>query len=199
MSTRIALLLLFATWLPGCVSIPEPLQGEYVQRPGPDMVEAGHVGQHFRWGGTLIEARPGEETTCIELLSRELDSQYRPLAGDDAFGRFRACHRGFLDPEIFATGREVTVVGTLDGFEDGQVGEFAYRFPVLRTSSVYLWPERIHFDNLYHRDPFWRYHVWPYWPYGGPYWIRRPVYVPVRVHARSTAPSRAEQSVTHER
>lgn len=176
--------------LAGCASIPAPLEGEFAEMPGPSATTPDQVGETFRWGGTLVETRPGESATCLELLARELDRSHRPVESDRALGRFRACHDGFLDPEIFAPGREVTVIGRLQGFESGSVGDYEYRFPRLETRSVYLWPERVELDNRYY-DPYfgpaWRYHAWPYWPYAGPYWIgRRPYFVgyPIRGHLR---------------
>jgi outer membrane lipoprotein len=183
------LALLVPVVMTGCVSIPEPLTGEIDQTPLPDQVGDVQVGRTFLWGGTLVAARPGESETCLEILSRPLDAQRRPTLGDVAHGRFRACHDAFLDPEIFADGREVTVVGELVEFETGTVGEFEYRFPRLVTETVHLWPVRQPFDDRYYYDPFWRYHGWPYWPYGGPYWIHRgPRFVPVPAHPRP-APS----------
>ena len=188
--TVLALVSFFA--LSGCVSIPEPLAGDIDQIPLPDEVTEAQVGRTFLWGGTLVAARPGETETCLEILTRPLDSQRRPTSGDVAHGRFRGCHDAFLDPEIFTDGREVTVVGELVGFETGSVGDYVYRFPRLATDTVHLWPVRQPYDDRYY-DPFWRYHGWPYWPYGGPYWIHRgprfvPVPVPVRPHTGIAAP-----------
>lgn len=190
---RIALLSLTLT---GCVSVPEPLSGDLAVAPLADEVDESDIGRTLLWGGTLIEARPGESSTCLELLARPLDAQRRPGLGDEAHGRFRACHGGFLDPEIFAAGREVTVVGRLATFEVDSVGEFPYRFPVLRTETVHLWPERLEVDRRFY-DPFWRYHGWPY---GGPYWIHSgprfvPVPVPVRPDSGPAAPRQPEKPV----
>lgn len=190
MPHRLLLTPLLAFALTGCITIPAPLQGEYSELPPPNSVDETDRGQDFRWGGTLIEARPGERVTCLELLARELDRQYRPVPGDKTYGRFRACHDGFLDPEVFAPGREVTVVGQLEDFEDDTVGEYAYRFPRLTTTSVYLWPERVEYIDRYdyfYYGPGWRHYGWPYWPYGGPYWIgyrHFPTHAPIRGHLR---------------
>lgn len=167
--------------LSGCVSIPEPLAGDLAVEPLPDAVSERDIGRTLLWGGTLIEARPGERSTCIEMLARPLDAQRRPKLGDEAHGRFRACHEGFLDPEIFAAGREVTAVGRLTEFQSDTVGDFPYLFPILRTETVHLWPERPEYDRRFH-DPLWRYYGWPY---GGPYWIHYgPRFVPVPVPSR---------------
>jgi outer membrane lipoprotein len=180
---------LLSMTLTGCISIPEPLSGDFAAEPFPDAVDAPDIGRTLVWGGTLIEARPGERSTCLELLARPLDVQRRPRLGDEAHGRFRACHAAFLDPEIFAAGREVTVVGRLTEFQIDTVGEYSYRFPRLQTETVHLWPERPEFDRRFH-DPFWRYHGWPY---GGPFWIHYgprfvPVPVPSAPHSGSAAP-----------
>jgi outer membrane lipoprotein len=182
--------------LAGCISIPEPLSGEFDTIPSPDAANERDVGRTLLWGGTLVEARPGEAATCLELLARPLDSQRRPRLGDETHGRFRACHGEFLDPEIFAAGRELTVVGRLAAFEVDSVGEYSYRFPILRTETVHLWPERPEIDRRYY-DPFWRYHGWPY---GGPYWIHYgprfvPVPVPIRPHSGTAVPRQPDAPV----
>ena len=152
--------------LAGCASVPAPLTGEYSQAFFPEQATSQSVGARVRWGGTVVETEPGAERTCIEILARELDRSARPRDTDRAHGRFLACRGEFIDPEIFTNGREVTVVGRLEGFRDGTVGEFAYEYPVIDAASVYLWPERV---EAYWTDRGYHYHGWG-WPYYWPYY-----------------------------
>jgi outer membrane lipoprotein len=111
-----------------------------------------------RWGGAIVNVRPGRDATCFEIVSKPLDPQARPRDGDETFGRFVACVPGFYDPAIYAPQRELTVTGTLAEPMQRQVGEYDYRFPVVKADTVYLWPRR--------ERVAWGGTLW--WPY--PYW-----------------------------
>lgn len=144
----------------GCATIPEPLGGEFPPL-SPEQSEDRHVGQRVRWGGSIVDTRPGREETCIEILARELDNRARPHGGDADQGRFLACREGFEDPAVFESGRDITVVGTLTDFVEGHIGEFRYIYPRVAADTLFLWGE----DRPVHQyhDPFWRYDPW--WPY----------------------------------
>lgn len=162
--TRTALPALALLALAGCASIPAPLAGEYADFK-PDQATDRSVGAEVRWGGSIVATRPGQSETCIEILARELDRNLRPTGGDLTHGRFLACRDGFRDPEVFTSGRDITVVGRLQGFVDDTIGEFVYRYPRLSAESIYLWPERpevVYADSYRYRGPW--------WPYYGPWW-----------------------------
>ncbi len=156
MSSACLLVLLAA----GCATTPEPLDGEFTPL-SPEQSEDRHVGEQVRWGGSVVDTRPGREETCIEILARELDDRARPRRGDADEGRFLACREGFEDPAVFESGRDITVVGTLTGFVEGRIGEFRYVYPRVEADTLFLWGE----DRPVHHyhDPFWRYDPW--WPY----------------------------------
>jgi outer membrane lipoprotein len=167
---RTALLIAALLALAGCASIPAPLAGEYADFQ-PDQATERSVGAQVRWGGNIVDTRPGPNDTCIEILARELDRSFQPLGGDLTFGRFFACREGFRDPEVFTSGREVTVIGRLEDFVDDKIGEFVYRYPRLSAEVIYLWPERpevIYADSYRYRGPW--------WPYHGPWWYYSPAY-----------------------
>ncbi len=150
--------------LAGCASIPTPLAGDYAALV-PEQTSERSIGTQVRWGGTIVDARPLESETCIEILGRDLDRSLRPISGDLSYGRFLACREGFQDPAVFTKGRDITVVGTLTKFTQDTIGEFVYRYPRLETSAIYLWPERpdvVYRDNFPYRGPW--------WPYVGPWW-----------------------------
>lgn len=151
----------------GCASIPAPLAGEFPDFQ-PDQATERSVGARVRWGGHIVATRPEADRTCIEILARDLDRDLRPIGGDHQYGRFLACRDGFQDPAIFTDRRAVTVVGRLTDFEQGQIGDFPYRFPLLEAETLYLWPTRtdvVHYAypmGIYH-DPWWPYH--PFYRY----------------------------------
>jgi outer membrane lipoprotein len=145
----------------GCARPPQRIAGEFPPVTPADVQQGRYVGEHVRWGGVVAETMPREEETCIEVVSLPLDRRARPRLVDETFGRLRACLPGFYDPEIYAPGREVTVVGTVQGVERGVVGEQEYDFPRLAAEAVYLWPERPRYDDVqygvgvYGGHPFW--------------------------------------------
>ena len=129
-------------------------------------------GSEVRWGGVIAAVENARDETRIEVVSRPLDRAGRPESGDRSAGRFLARFQGFLDPAVYAAGRELTVRGTLDGVVSRPIGEFPYRFPVVDVYSHRLWqplPE----PGPYMHDPFW-YRPWysdPWYPYP---WYRDP-------------------------
>lgn len=153
----------------GCATVPEPLGGEFRQLT-PEQSGDQHVGQRVRWGGSIVDTRPGENETCIEILSRALDDRARPRTGDADHGRFLACRDGFEDPAVFESGRDITVVGGLTGFVEGRIGEFRYIYPRVEAETLFLWGEET--PVRYYHDP-WFYGPWgPYahFPWPHPRW-----------------------------
>ncbi|MDT8409533.1 MAG: Slp family lipoprotein [Wenzhouxiangellaceae bacterium] len=153
----------------GCVSIPEPLEGDYSQAFFPEQATENSIGARVRWGGTIVETNPQSDRTCVEVLSRELTGNYQPERSDTEHGRFLACKEQFIDPEVFENGREVTVVGRLESFTAATVGEFVYRYPIVDAESIYLWPEsetyagRGYYGYGYYGYPYGRFY-YPYYP-----------------------------------
>lgn len=147
----------------GCATIPAPLAGDFPEFQ-PDQATDRSVGARVRWGGTIVDTRPGPDQTCVEILAREIGRDGRPRAGDAAHGRFLACRDGFKDPAVFTSGREITVVGRLTGFVSGQIGDFEYTYPSMAADVLYLWAMRP--DVVYYyADPWWYDPWWPYYRY----------------------------------
>jgi len=168
-----------------CTTVPEQIQGTYANI-SPARVEPAAFGQSVRWGGSIIDARVEEDSTCFEVLSRALDKYLRPELSDQTSGRFIACKAGFYDPEVFARGREVTLTGRIRNIEVRQIDDFSYRYPVIDVDQLVLWEVRqevMVIDHPY--DPF-------YYPYywGGPYWGYPPHYYHAPMHGRSYARTR---------
>lgn len=142
----------------GCAAqIPQPIAGD---APGPTVLEAsrggaGYVGSRVRWGGTVASVDNRENETVVEVVARELGEQGRPQPGDRAQGRFLARFDGFLEPTVYQAGREITVLGTLSGFEVGSIGQYTYRYPVAAVEGHVLWePVRETHEAV---PPFWYY------------------------------------------
>lgn len=160
-----AILLLIAGLVTGCASVPDQLEGNYSEAFFPKQADQQSIGTSVRWGGTIIETMPEADETCIEILAQRLGRNARPVSSDADLGRFLACRNGFIDPEIYVSGREVTVVGTIEAFRDGNVGEFNYSYPVVDADAIELWPERV--DVHYYGYGYHGYYGYgyPYWPY----------------------------------
>lgn len=174
--------------LGACSSIPQQLQGEYPPLV-PRVTSERDIGTQVRWGGIILAAQPEQDRTCFEILSRELGSSMRPRDVDLTQGRFIACQRGFHDPEVFAKGREVTVIGQLQQIDLRKVGDFNYRYPVLAADFITMWPERPDVIIRDYYDPF--YHPWYWGPYRYPF--AYPYYGPYpRARASSGSSSRVD-------
>jgi outer membrane lipoprotein len=101
------------------------------------------------WGGIIIGAENKPNRTEITVLYYPLDSSQQPDVDKPAQNRFIVRHAGYLETMVYAPGREITVIGTLQGVEEGKVGDASYRFPVLKADKIYLWPldenSKVHF------------------------------------------------------
>ncbi|MFY2764398.1 Slp family lipoprotein [Arenimonas sp. MALMAid1274] len=140
--------------LAGCVTAPKALQGEYADLGPGQAAKAGAAGERVRWGGRIVKVEPLATQSCFEVVGVRLAADGRPLARDHSQGRFLACRSGFYEPEIFQPGREVTLTGVIEGFEQRKVGDYDYRYPRLAADVVYLWPERRQVDVIVERAPF---------------------------------------------
>ncbi|HQY35375.1 MAG TPA: Slp family lipoprotein [Pseudomonadota bacterium] len=144
--------------LGACATAPKPLAGTFTSNTPAEVVGEGTP---VRWGGRILDAQPGPDSTCIQVLAFALDGRARPYPTDQSAGRFIACRQGFYDPAVFARDRELTVVGTLSGSVVQRIGEYDYRLPRIEATALYLWPERL---------PVVRFDSYPWGPGWGPGW-----------------------------
>ncbi len=158
---------LAAVALGGCATVPAPLAGNDFVPVTPQQVAAQPAtSARVRWGGEIINVEPKADVTCFEVLSRGLYSDARPSRHDGSDGRFIACGKGFYDPEVYTKGRDVTIVGQVDGTEQRPVGDFNYTYAHVDAANVYLWPKREYVTGYY--DPWYPYYGGPF--FGGPAW-----------------------------
>ncbi len=202
-ATTSLLFLTFLVFANACTKPPAPLAGAYPEITVRDAQQGGHAGERVRWGGTIVSTTPGKDDTCVEVLARPLSGEARPRNTDDTEGRFIACTPGFFDPAVYAQGREVTIVGTLQEPEERNIGERPYRYPRVAAEKVYLWPKRERLPAYYYYppwpDPFW-YPAWGPWPYGpwyySPLWGPWP-YNPWYGRTWDASPAASGAAVTH--
>lgn len=162
---------LLALSLAGCASnVPAPIRDELPTAPSVAEVRADpgrFVGSTVRWGGVIVATRNEAEDSVVEIVQRDLDGSGRPKTSDRSEGRFLARVRGFLEPTIFAQGREFTVTGRLAAPQPGAIGARPYDYPVVDAETYYLWPELPPPDY----DPYWYDPWYPWYPYP---WRYRP-------------------------
>jgi outer membrane lipoprotein len=157
-----------ASQVPRAVSEPPPRNlsvAEVRAKQGP-------IGAQVRWGGTIAKVENYKTETWIEVVERPLDNDGRPQQLDQSGGRFLARVDGFLDPAIYAPGRQITVAGLLQENTTRQIGDYTYTFPVVKVISFYLWPplsKQVYHDPWY--DPWYPWHdpfYDPWYPYFPP-------------------------------
>jgi outer membrane lipoprotein len=121
-------------------------------------------------GGEIIETKNLEHETLIEVLQRPLSRNTdRPLQDEDADGRFFVTYPNFMDPYIYAQGREITVAGIVTEKKVSKIGQKDYTYVVLENRETHLWPERVDYYEPYpYGSPYW----YPYYPW----WYYRPYY-----------------------
>lgn len=127
------------------------------------------IGSRVRWGGTIITVENRSNESWIEIVSRPLQANGRPDEDQAGGGRFLARYAGFLDPVIFVAGQLVTVTGIVEGDEERPIGEYRYKFPIVKIEAYYLWPPESLpvYPPSYWYDPYWHDPWWydPWWPY----------------------------------
>ncbi|MEE9320898.1 MAG: Slp family lipoprotein [Granulosicoccus sp.] len=176
-----ALLSVSILLLAGCVT-PAP-QGEVsTLTVGEARVTAPATPSPVRWGGTITRITNLESgVTQLEVVSRPLRSNGRPLHNDKSDGRFLAEVNEFLDPEIIKVGRDITLTGTVSDVREGTIGKAVYRFPLVVVDNYHYWnvqpvKTQQHFSHWNQHDPFhhghshssfWHddfFHDWPFEP-----------------------------------
>jgi outer membrane lipoprotein len=159
--------------LTGCTSqIPQNIKHAPPNNPSIEDVRNSVIQNQIwqvRWGGEILETENLEHETRLTVLASPLSKDGEPKMTDNSEGRFIAIVPIFLDPKVYASGRQLTISGTLLRYEDSKVGEFTYRYPVVQADSYYLWPEVITPPYGY-PYPGW-YDPWFYDP-----WFYRPWY-----------------------
>jgi outer membrane lipoprotein len=89
-----------------------------------------------------------------------------PDLRDLSQGRFVVYFKGFLDPEVYARDRAITVAGTVIGSDVEKIGEEGVRYLKIKNREIYLWPEYKNLPPYPNPWPYPRYwHGYPNYPY----------------------------------
>lgn len=119
-----------------------------------------YKGKMVLWGGVIVETINRPEETLIIVAQTVLDYEKRPINLDQSEGRFIVKRGVFLDPAIYAKGRQITVAGEVSGKEDLPLGEIRYVYPVVTAAQLILW-EKYEYPPYYY-DP-WYWEPYPLW------------------------------------
>ncbi len=127
--------------LTGCATTPPAIRhappGDLQLGEARDDVSA-HRGTPVRWGGVIVSVENKDNETWIEVLELKLSRAGKPKRYSRSGGRFFVRVKGFLDPTVYAKGREITVVGILEGDTERSIGKQPYSVPVVKADEHYL-------------------------------------------------------------
>lgn len=98
-----------------------------------------HKGKWVMLAGVIAASNNEKDGSYVEIVQKPADSDGRPQRTDRTGGRFIAVSKQFLDPAIYAKGREITVVGEAAGVSVKPLGETSYRYPLLTIEALHLW------------------------------------------------------------
>ncbi|MEM7054829.1 MAG: Slp family lipoprotein [Pseudomonadota bacterium] len=147
-----AILLAVSMLLTGCATSPFVELDAGVDPIGPAdaLSNPAQAGRQVIWGGEIVAVYNLEGFTELEIVARPLDGADRPKRQAEGGVRFIIRQAGFLEPLTYAPGRFVTALGTFDGVEMRDVGQFTTDQPVLNSRQIELWPvvEQSPFDNI---------------------------------------------------
>jgi len=132
-----------------------------------------YLGKTVLWGGEILKVENSKELSIIQVLQEPTDSDGKPGNREGSQGRFLAEVKEYLDPEVYKKGRQITIVGNIEGQKEQALDEggMEYSFPLVAVEHLYLWPkpEYINQTPVYYGAPYW----WGgYWGWG-PSWNSR--------------------------
>lgn len=164
MMKRVIMLGLAGLLLGGCSSVPKELAYE----PESQLVAyqpalQGMEGKPARWSGVISAVHNEQDQSIIEVVYLPFKANGVPTQTEQSPGRFLAVMKGFVNPTLYAKGRSLTVLGTLDKPVDSQIGITSIASRAQVTASK-LWPPvkevEIRYMDPYFYDPFYN----PFWP-----------------------------------
>ena len=117
------------------------------------------LGTRVLFGGVIVIARNLEDGTELEIVQKNLESYGNLETGDYSGGRFLFFSKGYLEPEIYSSGRELIGVGKVTGHKLGKVGDYSYNFPIIEVEELHLLDDKkLNSSNSipYSWDPWYR-------------------------------------------
>lgn len=113
-------------------------------------------------GGTIALSNNIKDGTLIEVSQTPLDHWGKPMTRQKPAGRFIVLYAGYLDVLVYASGRDITVAGVIEGVRQKGLGDTTNTYPVILSKELKLWPkERQSWSRPQYLDPL-------YDPYSSP-------------------------------
>jgi outer membrane lipoprotein len=104
---------------------------------------AAYLNRRVMVGGEILATIPRPGETELEILAKPLGPDDRPVRDDVSEGRVVVRSTQFLDPAVYAPARRLTVIGTVVGSDERKIGDLPYRYPVIGSERIYLWPREV--------------------------------------------------------
>ena len=161
-------IVLFMGLLSGCAGVPIVQEDALPSIPFSELIAHAdqYKGKAVILGGYVLEVENHKDYTRILAVQAPLGSGQRPKSKDLSQGRLILNYSGFIDPEVYAKDRQITVGGYI---LDGAADDPEVPFPYLRiqVKNIYLWPEIKPLPpNLLWEDSWLYYYPYPwYWSY----------------------------------
>ena len=123
-------------------------------------------------GGYILDLQNEPRATVVTILQAPLDFENKPKSRDLSQGRFLITSDRFLDPEVYAKDRRLTVGGRVIGVREQSVGGTTYRYPIIDAQELHLWPKEVYPPYPPPYYPFYNpwYDPWYPWGYRNPWW-----------------------------
>ena len=136
-----------------------------------------YIGKTVILGGYIIDIQNFDQLTILNVLQTPLQWGDEPRSKDISQGRFTVSHPAFLDPEVYAKGRKITVAGKVQGTTVETVGETEQRYLQLESLQIHLWSQYSYYYP-YHFDLYWSHPIFFHSYHFGPYYHHRPHRIP---------------------
>jgi outer membrane lipoprotein len=97
------------------------------------------TGRRARWGGLIVRVDRHSEGIALEIIERALDINGRPELSGASSGHFITTVTGKAKQWANALGRDVTIIGTIQGDEVRKLIGGEQRFVRLKAETYHLW------------------------------------------------------------
>ena len=167
--TKGLLIIALAFTLASCASIPENIKGNNQPDIQKNFISVHnqpglYTGQQARFGGKVINVINTKTDTLLEIAVLPLNNDAKPQIDASYQGRIIAQQKGFLDPVNYRN-RFVTILGTIQGDEQGFINKIPYNFVKVALQGIQVWHLTESVNTTYN---MWDYGYGTFWP--GPMW-----------------------------
>ncbi len=108
-----------------------------------------YKGEFVILGGKIISTDNLQDISEITVLEYPTDQTHRPRPEKGSNGRFLIRSDSFIDPEIYSSGKLVSVAGKIIDSEKRLIGDFPYNYPVIE-GDLWIWDARERTSPAFH-------------------------------------------------